>query len=88
MMQPPFPTQAHGVPPNVQPQTGWYFDRGVEALVFVELDQPGKNGQASIRAWSRPVWEAAGFQLEACRKMPNAPAPIHAALLQDPSRWR
>jgi hypothetical protein len=66
-------------------KTGWYFDRGIEVLLFLELRE---DNQGNIVAWSRPVWEAAGFNLAGLRAIPSAPPPVHQALLKDPSRWR
>jgi hypothetical protein len=82
------PSPARFPTPTDDIQTGWYFDRGVEALVFVDRDQESEPGQVNIGAWPRRVWEAMNFSLAALRLMPNAPAIVHGALLQDPSRWR
>jgi len=62
----------------------WYFDRAIEALVFVDSSKSPPN----IGAWEKAAWEATGFTLDGVRLLPAVPANIHNALVMNPSAWK
>lgn len=53
----------------------WYFDRGVELLVFVD------NVAHRAFAWSREQWENHHFTLAGLRVLPPVPREIHEAVV-------
>jgi hypothetical protein len=62
----------------------WYFDRALEALVFID----SSSSPPSIGAWEKTVWEALGFTLGGVRLLPAVPANVHDALVKNPSAWK
>jgi len=52
----------------------WYFDRGVELLVFVD------NVAKRVFAWARDRWELHGFTLAGLRFLPVVLRELHNAI--------